>query len=137
MQIDRSVRTGDKKKDDYIEALETELLSFQGLKVKMLLRAIDNMAGKLARDMDLIASDDKNPDGTEVELSNKVVDTFLKMIEKVDKIKNFSDVVTTLESIPSDDIKVTKTTTVTEEVTKGLKVGENPFEALIKRKAKK
>lgn len=136
MRVDRSIRTGDKKKDSYIEALEDTVESFNGSNVKQLIRSIDNMAGKISKDLDLIASEQKYSDGTEVELSNKLVDTFLKMVEKADKIKNFSDVINALEKIPDEEIKVTTTTTVTEEATKvsGLKIGENPMEAMIKKK---
>jgi len=133
MQISKDIRSGDKTVDSYLEALERELLSYQGSNVKKLIRSIDGLAGKISKDLDIIAKDEKNPDGTEVELSNKIVDTFLKMVEKADKIKNFSEVVTQLNNIP-EEVKIT-TTVTTEEThkSKGLKVGDNPFEAVMNK----
>lgn len=94
--IDRSIRSGNKTVDGYLEALEAELVSFNGSKVKLLIRSIDNMAGKLAKDLDMISAEQKLPNGDEVELSNKLVDTFLKMVKDADKIKSFSDMINTV-----------------------------------------
>jgi hypothetical protein len=135
MLIDSQIRSKDKTVDAYIEALEKELQSFQGAKVKLLIRSIDNMAGKISKDLDLIASEEKNPNGTEVELSSKLVDTFLKMVKEVQHINNFQQVVSALDKIP--EVKEETTESQSEEPTKsvtGLKIGENPMEAIIKKR---
>lgn len=113
MTIDNTVRTGDKDKDAYIEALEKEIESFNANNSRKLIRSIDLMAGKISSDLDLIATDQKYADGNEVELSNKIVDTFLKMVEKCDKIRNFIQVA---EAINRGDVPaaVTTTKTITE-----------------------
>lgn len=128
MRIDRSIRTGDKKKDSYIEALEDTVESFNGSNVKQLIRSIDNMAGKLSQDMDLIASSQKYADGTEVELSNKLVDTFLKFIKEAHTIKNFADVVSALEKIPEQSY--TEVTTTTKET---IQSDGNAFEEMVRK----
>lgn len=110
-----------------------------GENTRKLISSIDNLAGKLSRDIDLIAAEQKNPDGTEVELSNKMVDTFLKMVERIDKIKNYLDVVRDI------DVHKGSIVTVNEELLKDIgipsipepvkiqviKPGENSFEAAI------
>lgn len=113
MTIDNTVRTGDKDKDAYIEALEKEIESFNANNSRKLIRSIDLMAGKISSDLDLIATDQKYADGNEVELSNKIVDTFLKMVEKCDKIRNFIQVA---EAINRGEVPaaVTTTKTITE-----------------------
>lgn len=117
MIIDSTIRTGDKDKDAYIEALEQQVQSFEANNSRKLLRSMDNMAGKISKDLDLIASDQTHEDGEEVTLSSKLVDTYLKMVEKADKIRNFIQIA---DSIMSGEVHtpsaVTTTTTVTQVV---------------------
>lgn len=91
--------------------------------VRKLFDSIDGLAGKLSRDMDLIAKDKKNPDGTEVELSSKMVDTFLKMVKEVDKIKSFSEIYDSID----DNGVITTVETKTETVEKR---SRNKFEEI-------
>lgn len=109
-----NLRSGNKDVDDYIEALENELRTYQASNSRKLLRSIDNMAGKLSKDMDLIAAEQKNPDDTEVELSGKIVDTYLKMVDKCEKIENFIKVAEGLKEEKSKDGEIT---TITEHTT--------------------
>lgn len=105
--------------------------------IRNLIVSIDKMAGKLSKDIDLIAAEEQNPDGTEVELSAKLVDTFLKMVEKIDKIKNYMDVVS--EMNPDQPAEVGKDGVVIVPVEKVaiIKPGENAFEAAINHAKKK
>lgn len=123
--VNSNIRSGDKTVDDYIEVLEKELATFSASNTKKLIRSIDQMAGKISSDLDLISQDQKNADGTEVELSNKFVDTFIKMVEKADKIKSFSEVADSLFS----DTTVETTTTV--EKTEKRMTGKNTYEDVL------
>ena len=58
--------------------------------------------GKIATDIDMMANGQQDEDGNDVEISHKIVDTFIKLIDKSDKIKSFSDVVEALRSIEDD-----------------------------------
>ena len=60
------------------------------------------MAGKIATDIDMMANGQQDEDGNDVEISHKIVDTFIKLIDKSDKIKSFSDVVEALRSIEDE-----------------------------------
>ncbi|WP_312697048.1 hypothetical protein [Sphingobacterium mizutaii] len=135
MLVDSSIRTGDKNVDDYIASLEGEVLSFSASNSRKLIRSIDNMAKKLSHDMDLIAADQKNEDDSEVDLSGKHVDIYLKMVEKVDKITNFIKVVDSLGEEDAPDLSIT-TTTTTETVTEKLE-DVNFFEKMKSKVAKK
>lgn len=103
MLVDPTIRTGDKNTDDYIASLEAEVLSFNGSNSRKLIRSIDNMAKKISKDMDLIAADQRHDDDSEVELSSKQVDIYLKMVEKVDKITNFIKVVQSMDDSTEQD----------------------------------
>lgn len=80
--------------------------------VRKLFDSIDNLAGKLSKDLDMLAEEKKNPDGTEVELSSKLVDTFLKMVKEVDKIKSFSEIYDTIDENGVVTTVETKTETI-------------------------
>lgn len=93
------LRSGNKEVDDYIEKLENKVNSINGSNTLRLITSIDSMAGKIATDIDMMANGQQNETGEEVEISHKIVDTFIKLIDKSDKIKSFSEVVEALQSL--------------------------------------
>lgn len=102
---------------------------------RKLMKSIDAMAGKISKELDMISAEQKNPDGTEVELSSKFVDTFLKMVKDADKIKSFIDISEGMDG-QQIETKVTETTTetvVTETKKPLIDIGDNPFEKVIKK----
>jgi hypothetical protein len=130
--VNSNIRSGNKTVDDYIEVLEKELSTFSASNTKKLIRSIDQMAGKISSDLDLISQDQKNPDGTEVELSNKFVDTFIKMVEKADKIEAFSKVAENMYGVKIIEEKET-TVDKKETVKPILQEGDNAFEKVIQK----
>lgn len=141
MLVRSDIRSGNKDVDAYLQQLEEEVLSFYANNTKQLIRSIDRMSEKISKDLNLISSEQKNDDGTEVELSNKIIDTFLKMIEKADKIVKFIEIADSIYGVNSE-----KTTTTTEEIKETIttveevtvvkpliEIGENPFEKMIKK----
>ena len=140
MLIDATIRSGDVTVDGYIAQLEQEVVTFGSQNAKQLIRSIDLMAKKISKDLDLISSEQKNEDGTEVELSGKVVDTFLKMVEKADKIVKFIELADSIysskENVVLIETTVETTTTTTEETIEAkpsLEIGDNPFEKIMKK----
>jgi len=99
----QKLRSGNKEVDDYIEKLESKVNAINGSNTLRLITSIDSMAGKIATDIDMMANGQQNEDGEEVEISHKIVDTFIKLIDKSDKIKSFSEVVEALRSLDEDD----------------------------------
>lgn len=97
------LRSGNKIVDEYIEKLENKVYSINGSNTLRLITSIDSMAGKIATDIDMMANGQQNEDGEEVEISHKIVDTFIKLIDKSDKIKSFSEVVEALQSLDDSD----------------------------------
>lgn len=114
MIVNGTVRSGNKKVDEYIETLEKEIESFYASNSKKLIRSIDAMAGKISEELHLIATDQKNADGSEVELSSKNIDTYLKMVDKADKIEKF---VAVADSMFGTTEKTVITETKTEKKT--------------------
>lgn len=97
-----NLRSGIKDVDNYIKKLEDKVNAINGSNTLRLITSIDSMAGKIATDIDMMASGQQDEDGNDVEISHKIVDTFIKLIDKSDKIKSFSDVVEALRSIEDD-----------------------------------
>lgn len=93
------LRTGISNIDDYIEKLEEKVNAINGSNTLRLITSIDSMAGKIATDIDMMANGQQDEDGNDVEISHKIVDTFIKLIDKSDKIKSFSEVVEALRSL--------------------------------------
>jgi hypothetical protein len=93
------LRSGVKDIDAYIEKLEHKVNAINGSNTLRLITSIDSMAGKIATDIDMMASGQQDEDGNDVEISHKIVDTFIKLIDKSDKIKSFSEVVEALRSL--------------------------------------
>ena len=56
----------------------------------------------------MMSNDQQDEEGNEVEISHKIVDTFIKLIDKSDKIKSFSEVVESLRSLDDDSEDVNK-----------------------------
>lgn len=101
------LRSGISDVDNYIEKLEEKVNAINGSNTLRLITSIDSMAGKIATDIDMMANGQQDEDGNEVEISHKIVDTFIKLIDKSDKIKSFSEVVEALRSL-DDDADTTK-----------------------------
>ena len=97
-----NLRSGIKDVDNYIKKLEDKVNAINGSNTLRLITSIDSMAGKIATDIDMMASGQQDEDGNDVEISHKIVDTFINLIDKSDKIKSFSDVVEALRSIEDD-----------------------------------
>ncbi len=97
-----NLRSGIKDVDNYIKKLEDKVNAINGSNTLRLITSIDSMAGKIATDIDMMANGQQDEDGNDVEISHKIVDTFIKLIDKSDKIKSFSDVVEALRSIEDE-----------------------------------
>jgi hypothetical protein len=113
------LRTGISNIDDYIEKLEEKVNAINGSNTLRLITSIDLMAGKIATDIDMMANGQQDEDGNDVEISHKIVDTFIKLIDKSDKIKSFSEVVEALRSL--------------DETKEETSVGESIFEKTERR----
>jgi len=96
------LRSGIADVDSYIEKLEEKVKAINGSNTLRLITSIDSMAGKIATDIDMMANGQQDDEGNEVEISHKIVDTFIKLIDKSDKIKSFSEVVESLRSLDDD-----------------------------------
>jgi 2-oxo-4-hydroxy-4-carboxy--5-ureidoimidazoline (OHCU) decarboxylase len=97
------LRSGITNVDAYIEKLEEKVNAINGSNTLRLITSIDSMAGKIATDIDMMANGQQDEEGNDVEISHKIVDTFIKLIDKSDKIKSFSEVVEALRSL--DEVK--------------------------------
>jgi hypothetical protein len=102
------LRSGIADVDSYIEKLEEKVKAINGSNTLRLITSIDSMAGKIATDIDMMANGQQDDEGNEVEISHKIVDTFIKLIDKSDKIKSFSEVVESLRSLDDDSEDVNK-----------------------------
>lgn len=102
------LRSGIADVDSYIEKLEEKVKAINGSNTLRLITSIDLMAGKIATDIDMMANGQQDEEGNEVEISHKIVDTFIKLIDKSDKIKSFSEVVESLRSLDDDSEDVNK-----------------------------
>jgi hypothetical protein len=102
------LRSGIADVDSYIEKLEEKVNAINGSNTLRLITSIDSMAGKIATDIDMMANGQQDDEGNEVEISHKIVDTFIKLIDKSDKIKSFSEVVEALRSLDDDNEDVNK-----------------------------
>lgn len=102
------LRSGIADVDSYIEKLEEKVNAINGSNTLRLITSIDSMAGKIATDIDMMANGQQDDEGNEVEISHKIVDTFIKLIDKSDKIKSFSEVVEALRSLDDDSEDVNK-----------------------------
>ncbi len=102
------LRSGIADVDSYIQKLEEKVNAINGSNTLRLITSIDSMAGKIATDIDMMANGQQDEDGNEVEISHKIVDTFIKLIDKSDKIKSFSEVVEALRSLDNDSEDVNK-----------------------------
>lgn len=128
MLVRSDLRSGNKDVDTYLQQLEDEVISFNANNTKQLIRSIDRMSEKISKDLNLISSEQKNDDGTEVELSNKIIDTFLKMIEKADKIVKFIEIADSIyglkEVIQQSDIIENDSQSEKKEISTGNKFEE-------------
>ena len=97
-----NLRSGIKDVDNYIKKLEDKVNAINGSNTLRLITSIDSMAGKIATDIDMMANGQQDEDGNDVEISHKIVDTFIKLIDKSDKIKSFSEVVEALRNLEDD-----------------------------------
>ena len=102
------LRSGIADVDSYIEKLEEKVNAINGSNTLRLITSIDSLAGKIATDIDMMANNEQDDEGNDVEISHKIVDTFIKLIDKSDKIKSFSEVVEALRSLDNDSEDVNK-----------------------------
>lgn len=86
----KKIRSGNHEVDKYIESLEEKVNAIGCTNTIKLMTSIDSLAGKLSTDIDLMVAGEQNEEGKEVEVSHKLVDTFLKLVDKTDKINAFS-----------------------------------------------
>lgn len=86
----KNIRSGNPEIDKYIESLEEKVNAINCTNTIKLMTSIDLLAGKLSTDIDLMVAGEEDDDGNEVEVSHKLVDTFLKLVDKTDKINAFS-----------------------------------------------
>lgn len=115
------LRSGNKEIDEYIEKLENKVNSINGSNTLRLITSIDSMAGKIATDIDMMANGQQNEDGEEVEISHKIVDTFIKLIDKSDKIKAFSEVIEALQSLDDDEAEESAGESIFEKTERRIK----------------
>ncbi len=69
-----------------------------------LLRAMDEIAGKIATDMQLMAKGEEDGEGNTFEVSHKLVDTLVKLYDKADKIKGFNDLLLSLDEDKTEKV---------------------------------
>lgn len=130
-------RTENKDLNEYIEALEAKLDTYGASNTLKLFASIDKMAGKISDALDRISNDEKDIKGNEIELSGKFVDTFIKMVEKADKIKGFIDISNAVFNPKASADKKTTTVIVEEETVMHTESGKNKFEEVQERIKKK
>lgn len=127
MQIDRSIRSGVKKTDDYIILLEEELLKKETSSIIKFITSANKVACALADDMELMLSgnlalctilkDDKD---------SKLLDRLLNLLKSVDTFDQISKIA---DSLVPEVVEIkTETTAQTK-----LNPDENPFEQMQKR----
>lgn len=129
--IDRNIRSGDKAIDEYIEFLEESLLSFETSNIKRLIISADNIAGKLADDLDNISrgintgfhliSDDKD---------DKKLDRVMSVVGKVKEFISISD--SANQILP----KIKEEQVIEEQKAIDTKKRLNAFEKVIMEKSK-
>jgi hypothetical protein len=101
-------RSGNKEVDKYIELLEEKVNAIKCTNTIKLLSSIDLLAGKISADIDLMVAGERDDEDKEVEVSHKLVDTFLKLVDKTDKINAFSKILTGTVEIEDEKPKVIK-----------------------------
>lgn len=104
-------KTDNVELNEYIEQLEKDNDSYGSSNTKRLMRTIDQMAGKISIDIEKFIGGE-----TEIELPEKFIENFIKMIDKAPKLKNFidiSDAVFNPKKVFSEEI--TTTNTILEE----------------------
>lgn len=135
MKIDKSIRSGNEKTDAYIAELESELTSFEASNTKRLIQNIDLLAGVIADHIADMATGVTDDEGKAKEVDKNLVDAYIKMVDKTDKITLFAD---SVKAMNLEVINEPKKATDEPEKEPIIKEGENAFEEVMKRiKAKK
>jgi len=106
--------TPNKELNEYIESLEAKLALFGASNARRLIASIDKMAGKISDAIDDVIDDAvENTDiqrtdeaDIKTELPSKLVETFIKMIDKIDKIKNLIEVTETIFNLVKDPSEI-------------------------------
>jgi len=101
----KKLRSGNPEIDKYIESLEEKVEAIGCTNTIKLMTSIDLLAGKLSTDIDLMVKGEKDEEDNEVEVSHKLVDTFLKLVDKTDKINAFSKMLTTTFGVEEEKPK--------------------------------
>lgn len=109
MKIDKSIRSKTPSVDAYIEELETELTAFEASNIRKLILSIDLLAGAIQENIVLVANGDSRGDSGEVvvtEINKEMIDAFIKLVEKSDKIKGFADTMKAMIPEIVNEVKV-------------------------------
>lgn len=133
-KINRKIRSGDKKVDDYIEELENYLLSLEANGTNRLIMKLEEVSGTISKDLDkILAGEDggwvDGDDGEAKWVSNltilndsntsKTFDRVLTLYSKIGDIRAVSEAVKAL--VPEE---------VKEDSEKDSKLEGNVFEAI-------
>lgn len=133
-KINRKIRSGDKKVDDYIEELENYLLSLEANGTNRLIMKLEEVSGTISKDLDkILAGEDgdwvDDDDGEAKWVSNltilndsntsKTFDRVLTLYSKIGDIRAVSEAVKAL--VPEE---------VKEDSEKDSKLEGNVFEAI-------
>lgn len=112
MEINREIRSGDKKVDEYICALEDFLTTLENKNIYRLVKAVDENAGIIADDVILLGKE-SDDDVLESQLKmlgsrkNKRYETFLATIKQ---LKDFGIANSMLNELkPTEALKAVKT----------------------------
>lgn len=90
LKIRKNIKSGIKEVDDYIDTLHNHIESFDTSSVKMLLMALDEASGEIAKDVVRISRGDLD-NLTVMTDDSKAFDKLLKIMEKIDYIKKISE----------------------------------------------
>lgn len=114
MEINKNIRTGQPKVDEYISYLENHILEFDASNIKKLIMACDEVVGIVADDIILLK---ENSDDDEIDnklqmmgsKKNKIYQRYREVVSDLKHFKTLSDMVAELK--PKVSIKESKSTT--------------------------
>lgn len=125
MEIDKSIRSGVKKTDDYIIALEEELLKKETSSIIKFIISANKVASALAEDMELMLDDDIGSCKIlKDDKDSKLLDRLLNLLKNVDTFDQISKIADALTPQEIDHAKKEKQV---------LTVKDNPFESVMKQ----
>ena len=125
MEIDKSIRSGVKKADDYISLLEDELLKKETSSIIKFIISAYKVASALAEDMVLMLEDDiASCKILKDDKDSKLLDRLLNLLKNVDTFDQISKIADALTPQEIDQAKKDKP---------HLTVKDNPFETVMKQ----